>query len=73
MGASAPVTVSPTRVSWTVLMEAVIYPTSPAESSASGFREVAPMEPTSTTPNSAPVAIIRMVMPGFTEPSITRT
>ena len=45
---------------------------SPACSWAQGVREVAPMCPTSTSVNSAPVAIMRMVSPGFTEPSNTR-
>ena len=40
-GLSAVVTVSPTRASETVLIEAVIYPTSPEESSFAGSREVA--------------------------------
>ena len=39
---------------------------------AQGERLVAPMWPTSTSVNSAPVAIMRMVSPGFTVPSNTR-
>ncbi len=38
-----------------------------------GERLVAPMWPTSTSVNSAPVAIIRTVSPGLTVPSKTRT
>ena len=68
----ASVTVSPTAVSFTFLMEAVMYPTIPAESSSQGMNCPAPKTPTSTTSSFAPVAIIRMTVPFFTVPSMMR-
>ena len=53
------------------LMEAAMYPTSPALSPEQGTSSVAPITPVSTTVNSAPVAIILIRSPGLTEPSFT--
>ncbi len=63
---------SPTSTSVSVLMEAVMYPTSPASSASVGIRLLGPMLPTSTTLNTLPVAIRRISSPGRTCPSITR-
>ena len=65
------VTVSPTRVSRTFLSDAVIYPTIPAESSSQGINCPGPKIPISTTSASAPVAIIRILSPFLTVPSIS--
>ena len=71
-GLSALVIVSPTRVSFTFLMLAVIYPTMPALSSSHGINCPAPKYPTSTTFAVAPVAIIFIFIPAFTTPCFKR-
>ena len=64
--------VSPTFVSATLLMEAEMYPTSPAVSSSVGV-SCGVNTPTSVTSNSRPVAMERMRSPGRTTPSTMRT
>lgn len=51
---------------------AAMYPTIPAESSSHGINWPAPKYPTSVTTSDAPVAIIFIVSPTFTEPSLSR-
>ena len=67
------VIVSPTLVSFTFFILAVIYPTIPAESSSHGINWPAPKYPTSTTSSTAPVAIILIGSPFFTLPSLILT
>ena len=67
----ASVMVSPTLVSLTFLMLAIIYPTRPADNSSHAINCPAPKYPTSTTSASAPVAIILMRVPLRTVPSFT--
>ena len=64
--------VSPTWVSFTFLMEAVRYPTSPADRLLQGSSLVGSRWPISTRPYSAPEAIIRTVWSRVRVPSITR-
>src|SRR5699024_6160093 len=68
-GLSASVIVSPTRESPTVLIAAVRKPTSPTVNSFTpiGFGV---LMPTSATSNSLPVAIILILSPGLTVPSM---
>ena len=54
-------------------MDAESTPTSPARRRGAGSNDVARMKPQSTTVNSPPADIMRMVSPGFTVPSNTRT
>jgi hypothetical protein len=69
---SASVTVSPTRVSATFLMLAVMYPTSPALKTSQGSNPTGRICPISTTRYSAPVPIIRTVISRRSRPSIRR-
>lgn len=71
-GFAARVIVSPTLVSATDLMDAEMYPTSPAESSSVGLR-LGENTPTSVTSNSLPVCMKRILSPARTTPSMMRT
>jgi penicillin-binding protein 1A len=71
-GLLARVIVSPTRVSPTVLIDAVIYPTSPGVSSSHFLSPKGSIVPTSHTSNSLPQDIRRILSPALTTPSITR-
>ena len=64
--------VSPTLQSATDLIEAVRKPISPGPSS-DRWVIFGVKAPTLSTGGSAPVAIMRTFMPGFSVPSITRT
>ncbi len=72
-GRSAEVTVSPTRVSPTFFIDAVMYPTSPAERQSRFLRPNGSIIPTSTTSKVFLLDIIIILSPGRTRPSITRT
>ena len=65
-------TVSPTWVSFTFLMLAVKYPTSPACKASVGSLPMGLRYPHSSTVYSAPVAISRMVCPLRSVPSLMR-
>ena len=65
-------TVSPTLVSLTFLILAAMYPTMPADNSSHGINWPAPKYPTSVTTSDAPVAIIFILSPTFTVPSLRR-
>lgn len=72
VGRLSSVIVSPTRVSATSLMEAVMKPISPGPS-ASMATIFGVSTPTRSTWYFASVPIMRMVMPFFSVPSMTRT
>ena len=72
MGFSTPVMVSPTRVSFTFLMDAVNQPTSPADREGAESMPMGRSQPQSSTLYVAPEAIRRTAIPGRMVPSITR-
>ena len=72
MGCAASVTVSPTLLSRTFLIDAMKYPTSPQSSSSTGVIAGA-NTPTSSTTNSLLLFIMRMRIPLAMRPSTIRT
>ena len=71
-GLRSSVMVSPTSVSATALMPAVIKPISPGPSASAG-RGFGVKVPTCSTWCTVPAAIMRIFMPFFSTPSMIRT